>query len=347
MQLIHSSVLLVGADHVTCQWLGLRALLQEQPDLCVLADVKQDSEALRLTTDQHPDHALIDAAVGGMGLVPLVRQMRRMSPMSRVVVVGTREKLHRDTLAQLTEQKVRGYLLWEGLGGDTVVRCMAVVREDDVLVGQRAVLDELLAAPERRSRPRSDEPSLTDEERVALLLLIEGLRQEEIAEAMHLSGITVRRMMTRLRATFGVRTTNALCWQAGRLGFVPVDDAMSALRTVNADRNVISAARRDVQGAEACLTATFRHMEAQSITPDWKNIASIHLTYVREHPFDPAKAPGEIRQRPVRLVQVTVGYIVRWRTITTTPNGPGIRFIYVEKEHAASPWRIGSIGSGP
>lgn len=109
----------------------------------------------------------------------------------------------------------------------------------------------------------------------------------------------------------------------------------------------ISAARRDVQGAEACLTATFRHMEAQSTTPDWKSIASIHLTYVREHPFDPAKAPGEIRQRPVRLVQVTVGYIVRWRTITTTPNGPGIRFIYVEKEHAASPWRIGSIGSGP
>jgi len=170
MQPIQSSVLLVGADHVTCQWLGLRALLQEQPDLRVLADVTQTSEALRMTTDQHPDYTLIDAAVSGMGLVPFGRQVRRASPESRVVVIGTRETLRRDTLTQLTEQKVRGYLLWEGLGGDTVVHCLALVGEDEMLVGQRAVLDELLAAPELRSHPRGDEPALTDEERVALSL---------------------------------------------------------------------------------------------------------------------------------------------------------------------------------
>jgi len=238
MQPIHSNVLLISADHVTCQWMGLRALLQVEPDLCVLADMQQATEIMRVVVDQHPDHVLIDAAVGGIGLVPLVRQVRRASPASRVVVVGTKDMLHRDTLLQLIEQGTRGYLLWEGLDGETVTRCLALVQEDDVLAGNRAVLEELLATPERRSRPRGDEPALTDEERVALSLLIEGLRQEEIADAMHLSGITVRRMMTRLRAKFGVHTTNALCWQAGRLGFVPVDDAMDAMRTVNADRNV-------------------------------------------------------------------------------------------------------------
>ncbi len=238
MQPIQSNILLVGADPLTCQWLGLRALLQEQSDLHMLADVQRPAEALRIATGQHPDYVLVDAAVSGMGLVPLVRQVRCGSPASRVVVVGTKETLRRDTLLQLTEQKARGYLLWEGLGGDTVVHCLALVRQDDLLVGQRAVLEELLATPDRRSRPRGDEPALTDEERVALSLLIEGLRQEEIAGAMHLSGITVRRIMTRLRAKFGVRTTNALCWQVGRLGFVPVDDAMSALRTVNTDQNV-------------------------------------------------------------------------------------------------------------
>ena len=238
MQPIHSNVLLISADHVTCQWLGLRAFLQAEPDLCVLADIQQATEIMQVVADQHPDYVIIDAAVGGIGLVPLVRQMRRASPASRIVVIGTKDMLRRDTLLQLIEQGTRGYLLWEGLDGETVVHCLAVVREDDVLAGHRAVLDELLAAPERRSRPRGDEPALTDEERVALSRLIEGLRQEEIASAMHLSEITVRRILTRLRAKFGVRTTNALCWQAGRLGFVPVDDAMGALRTVNADRNV-------------------------------------------------------------------------------------------------------------
>ncbi len=231
MQPTQSSVLLVGTDHVTCQWLGLRALLQEQPDLRVLADVTQTSEALRLTTDQHPDHALIDAAVSGMGLVPLVRQMRRASPATWVVVVGTRETLRRDTLTQLTEQKVRGYLLWEGLGGDVVMHCLALVREDELLVGHRAVLEELLATPERRRRPRNDEPALTDDERAVLSLLVGGWTQPEIAVALHMSEVSVKRTVTALRAKFGVRTTNALCWQAGRLGFIPyADDGEAATR---------------------------------------------------------------------------------------------------------------------
>jgi len=222
MQPIQSNILLVGADHVTCQWLGLRALLQEQPDLHMLADVQRPAEALHIATGQHPDYVLVDVAVSGKGLVPLVRQVRRGSPASRVVVVGTKDTLLRDTLLQLVELGVRGYLLWEALGGDAVVHCLALVREDELLVGPRAVLDELLAAPERRSHPRGDEPILTDDERAVLSLLVSGWTQPEIAKALHMSEVSVKRTVTALRATFGVRTTNALCWQAGRLGFVPL-----------------------------------------------------------------------------------------------------------------------------
>ena len=178
-----------------------------------------------MTSDQHPDHVFIDAAVGGIGLVPLVRQVRRASPASRVVVVGTKDMLRRDTLLQLIEQGTRGYLLWEGLDGATVTRCLAVVQEDDMLAGHRAVLEELLAAPERRQRTRNDEPALTDDERAVLSLLVGGWTQSEIAAALHMSEVSVKRTVTALRAKFGVRTTNALCWQAGRLGFVPLPQA--------------------------------------------------------------------------------------------------------------------------
>jgi len=219
---MQSSVLLINADHVTCQWLGLRAFLQAEPDLCVLADIQQTTAIVQVVADQHPDYVIIDAAVGGIGLVPLVRQVRRASPASRVVVVGTKDTLRRDTLLQLIEQGTRGYLLWEGLDGETVVRCLALVREDDVLAGHRAVLEELLATSERRRRSRNDEPALTDDERAVLSLLVGGWTQPEIAEALHRSEVTVRRTGTALRAKFGVRTTNALCWQAGRLGFVPL-----------------------------------------------------------------------------------------------------------------------------
>jgi len=224
VQPIQSSVLLVGTDHLTCQWLGLRALLQEQPNLRVLADVQQVSETLRIATDQHPDYAIVDAAVGGMGLVPLVRQMRRVSPESRVVVIGTKEALHRDTLLQLTEQGARGYLLWEGLGGEAVVRCLATVREDDLLVGHGAVLEELLTKPERCQRPRNGEPALTDDERAVLTRLGEGLTQQGIPGTEPMSLAKVERIVAALKVKFGVSSTNALCVQAGRLGLAGQSD---------------------------------------------------------------------------------------------------------------------------
>ena len=108
-----------------------------------------------------------------------------------------------------------------------------------------------------------------------------------------------------------------------------------------------AAARHDARAAQACLTVTFRHLIAHAVDPDWVNIATFHLTHVRAFPVSPSAAPGEIRRRPFRLVQVVAEYVVRWRTIASAPDGPGLRFIYVEKERATSPWLIGSIGSGP
>lgn len=108
-----------------------------------------------------------------------------------------------------------------------------------------------------------------------------------------------------------------------------------------------AAARHDARGAQACLTMTFRYLTARAVDSDWVNIASIHLTRVRAYPVSPSDAPGDILERPARLVQVVVEYVVRWLRITGSLNGPGIRFIYVEKGCATSPWLIGSIGSGP
>jgi len=202
----------------------------------VLADVRLAAEALRIATDQRPDHVLVDAAIGGMGLVPLVRQMRRASPESQVVTVGTKGMLRRDMLLQLIEQGIRGYLLWEGLGADMVVRCLAVVREDGPLVWHRTVLEELLAIPERRQRSHNADPDLTDDERAVLSLLIGDLTQPEIAAALPMSEATVKRTVAALRATFGVRTTNALCWHAGRLGLVPCGDSDIVARGGAPDR---------------------------------------------------------------------------------------------------------------
>ncbi len=207
-----ATVLLVSADHV--HWLGLHALLAEQPEMRLLDDVRQTAVAARIAAADHPDYIVADA--DGNGIVPLVRQCGRASPASRLVVVGAREALRHDQLERLIELGLRGYLLWEGLRREAVVRCLAAVRDDALFVADRAVTDELAAGPERRH----DEPVLDDEQRIVLALLTAGMREKEIAPEAHMSERTVRRVVATLCGLFGVSTTCALCAQAGRLGFV-------------------------------------------------------------------------------------------------------------------------------
>lgn len=214
---IPATVLLVSADHV--HWLGLHALLAGQPEMRLLDDVRQAAVAARIAAADHPDYIVADA--DGNGIVPLARQCGRASPASRVVVVGAREALRHDQLERLIELGLRGYLLWEGLRREAVVRCLAAVRDDGLFVADRAVTDELAAGPERRQRPRRhDEPVLDDEQRIVLAFLTAGLREKEIAPKAHMSERKVRRVVATLCGLFGVSTTCALCAQAGRLGFV-------------------------------------------------------------------------------------------------------------------------------
>ncbi|HZS91000.1 MAG TPA: LuxR C-terminal-related transcriptional regulator [Chloroflexota bacterium] len=218
VQLTPSTVLLVGTNHIAN--LGLHALLVEQPGLNLLDDVQQPGVAVRIASRYRPDQIIVDAAVGGMGLVPFTRTLRNTSPTSRIVVVGTKDTLHRDTLRRLADLGVRGYLLWYRLSRDMVVLCLAVVLVDDLVVGHRAMLDELLMTSERPRTLRSDELALADNERTVLTLLAEGLCQKEIAREISASEATVRRTVASLRHKFGVASTYALCAQAGRRGFV-------------------------------------------------------------------------------------------------------------------------------
>lgn len=109
-----------------------------------------------------------------------------------------------------------------------------------------------------------------------------------------------------------------------------------------------AAAHHQKAPAEACLTAYYRQRLAGMtvLDPDWANIAAIRLTRVQVFSMKPAMRPGDM-PRPYRLAQVVVQCVVRWRIVGGSPNGPGLRFIYVVREQRASPWRIGSIGSGP
>jgi len=110
---------------------------------------------------------LVDADAADRPLVSLVGDLRAASPASRIMVLGARETLDHDVLMALWPRGLAGYLVWEGLRAETLLRAMAMVMDADVLVGSRVVWEALLVAPERRRRPRIAGLVLSEQERAA------------------------------------------------------------------------------------------------------------------------------------------------------------------------------------
>jgi DNA-binding NarL/FixJ family response regulator len=111
---------------------------------------------------------LVDADAPDRPLVSLVGDLRAASPASRIMVLGARETLDHDVLMALWPRGLAGYLVWEGLRAETLLRAMAMVMDADVLVASWVVWEALLVAPERRRRPRIAGLVLSEQERAAL-----------------------------------------------------------------------------------------------------------------------------------------------------------------------------------
>src|ERR687886_973566 len=165
MQPPQSTILLISSQHPN--WVDLRLSVEAWPHGQVVGDVQQVAEAIALASTLQPRVILVDADAPDRPLVPLVGDLRAASPASRIMVLGARETLDHDVLIALWHRGLAGYLVWEGLRAETLLRAMAMVVDADVLVGSRVVWEALLVAPERRRHPRIVGLVLSEQERAA------------------------------------------------------------------------------------------------------------------------------------------------------------------------------------
>jgi DNA-binding NarL/FixJ family response regulator len=166
MQPPQSTILLISSQHPS--WVDLRRSLEAWPHGQVVGDMQQAAQAIALASTLQPKVILVDADAPDRPLVSLVGDLRAASPASRIMVLGARETLDHDVLMVLWHRGLAGYLVWEDLRPETLLRGMAMVVDADVLVGSRVVWEALLVAPERRRRPRIAGLVLSEQERAAL-----------------------------------------------------------------------------------------------------------------------------------------------------------------------------------
>ncbi len=159
------TLLLVRSDHP--QAAALRAALASWHAARVVGDVHHGDAAVTTATRLRPDGILLAADLPGQLLVPLARDLRAASPVSRLIVVAARRVLDRTTLTALLDLSMVGCLAWEEAGPAAVLPCVAAALDGGALVCSPGLLATLLTAFDRRTGPRVEGLVLTPGERDA------------------------------------------------------------------------------------------------------------------------------------------------------------------------------------
>lgn len=78
--------ILIVDDHDVVRQ-GVHAYLDSFPDLLVVAEAESGESAIQLAVEHHPDVALLDLVMPGMGGVEATRRLKTASPGTQIVVL--------------------------------------------------------------------------------------------------------------------------------------------------------------------------------------------------------------------------------------------------------------------
>ncbi|MFD5399958.1 response regulator [Streptomyces griseorubiginosus] len=197
----------VVADDQTVVREGIVMLLGLLPGIEVVGAAGDGEQAVQLVAELAPDVVLMDLRMPRCDGVEATRRIRAEHPGTQVVVLTT--YADDDSLFPALKAGARGYLTKDA-GGDEIVRAVHSVLSGDAGLSpsvQRRLLERLSQPEPPQPTATSVEPpdGLTAREVEVLALIAEGLSNQEIARALHVSTATVKTHINNLFAKTGLK----------------------------------------------------------------------------------------------------------------------------------------------
>jgi NarL family two-component system response regulator LiaR len=180
--------IVVADDHPLLR-AGTRDQLSKEPDFEVLASAEDGRQALEMIARFKPDVAVLDIRLPKLNGIAVVRRMREVSPATRSLILTAFDD--DDYIIALMELGAASYLLKTVRPDELNDAVRRVHRGETVL--DRAISDKIVRLWARRpSQPDADPTArLTPRELDVLKRVAEGMRNRDIAEALHVSPDTV------------------------------------------------------------------------------------------------------------------------------------------------------------
>ena len=189
---------------------GIALIVNRQPDMEVVASAATVREAIDRFTEHRPDVTLMDLRLRGASGTEAIEAIRRLDPRALIIVLTMYDG--DEDIYRALHAGAATYLLKDTLSDDLIRE----VRE--VQSGRRPVHPDV----EARLAERSSHPPLTPREVEVMELIMQGLRNKEIAPSLGISEGTVQVHIKNIFAKLQVNDRTAAVQVALRRGIIHI-----------------------------------------------------------------------------------------------------------------------------
>ena len=180
--------LLLVDDHEVVR-IGLRTLLNDEPDMAVLGEAGSVADAIRLSAQLQPDVVLLDVRLPDGSGIDACRAIRRNSESQVLMLTSYADD---ELVMEAIASGAAGYVLKQ-IGIEELLRAIRAVGAGDAVLDPQITVQVLKRVRQlERSSSASAFHDLSEREMQVLALVAEGKSNAEIARKLHLSPTTVR-----------------------------------------------------------------------------------------------------------------------------------------------------------
>ncbi len=204
---------------------GLRLVLEQFEGICVTGEASNGLEAIELVEQLNPDVILMDLSMPGMNGVDAIQRIMATQPNQHIIVLTG--FLDEERAVEAIKAGAQG-CADKNVSPEELIQVIW-----DVYSGNPSLRSDLAWRILRRSssvqQPRRSKDTLSERELQILLLMAQGKLDQEIAQELVITEVTIRTHISRMLAKLGLenRVQAVLyCLRSGLISITEIPDVM-------------------------------------------------------------------------------------------------------------------------
>ena len=206
--------LMIVDDHDVVRT-GIKNVLNVIDGIDVIAEACNGEQAIELARSKKPDVVLMDISMPGISGLEATRRITASFPAIRVIALTVHEEIPFPTC--LLEAGASGYLT-KGSDVREIINAINTVHRGQQYLTRDVA--EKVAFTSLRNRDRTPLERLSDRETEVMMMIIQGIRNKDIAKRLCLSPKTTSTLRYRLHEKLGVCNDVELTRYAIRHGII-------------------------------------------------------------------------------------------------------------------------------